>query len=162
GGPSDPGWLAPPERPGRARRVGAGRAGSGGVGVAGRPRPAPVGRRGGVVPRHGPRPPTRAHGVARTPPGWRRGQSERAVTDERRAGGFGALYPVLRAMEEAGHCRRGYFVEGLGGAQFALPGAVDRMRAMAADRADPVQAGPAALPGGQPGWPGAPAEPWSG
>ena len=46
-------------------------------------------------------------------------------------GGFGALYPVLRAMEEAGHCRRGYFVEGLGAAQFALPGAVDRMRALA-------------------------------
>ncbi|MGH3171621.1 MAG: Lhr family helicase, partial [Trebonia sp.] len=41
------------------------------------------------------------------------------------------VYPVLRAMEETGQCRRGYFVEGLGAAQFALPGAVDRMRAMA-------------------------------
>ncbi len=50
---------------------------------------------------------------------------------ERVPGGFGALYPVLRAMEETGQCRRGYFVEGLGAAQFALPGAVDRMRAMA-------------------------------
>jgi ATP-dependent helicase Lhr and Lhr-like helicase len=49
---------------------------------------------------------------------------------ERVTGGFGALYPVLRAMEESGQCRRGYFVEGLGAAQFALPGAVDRMRAM--------------------------------
>jgi ATP-dependent Lhr-like helicase len=49
---------------------------------------------------------------------------------ERVPGGFGALYPVLRAMEETGQCRRGYFVEGLGAAQFALPGAVDRMRAM--------------------------------
>ncbi len=38
---------------------------------------------------------------------------------------------MLRALEEAGQCRRGYFVEGLGAAQFALPGAVDRMRAMA-------------------------------
>ena len=38
---------------------------------------------------------------------------------------------MLRAFEESGRCRRGYFVEGLGGAQFALPGAVDRMRAMA-------------------------------
>src|SRR5207248_3280869 len=37
--------------------------------------------------------------------------------------------PVLRAMEEAGKVRRGYFVEGLGGAQFAHPGAVDRLRA---------------------------------
>jgi ATP-dependent helicase Lhr and Lhr-like helicase len=36
-------------------------------------------------------------------------------------------------MEETGQCRRGYFVEGLGGAQFALPGAVDRMRALAGD-----------------------------
>jgi ATP-dependent Lhr-like helicase len=33
-------------------------------------------------------------------------------------------------MEEAGRCRRGYFVDGLGGAQFALPGAVDRMRSL--------------------------------
>jgi ATP-dependent Lhr-like helicase len=43
-------------------------------------------------------------------------------------GGFAAVYPVLRAMEEAGRIRRGYFVEDLGGAQFALPGAVDRLR----------------------------------
>src|SRR6185437_16019298 len=50
---------------------------------------------------------------------------------ERVPGGFAALYPVLRAMEETGQCRRGYFVEGLGAAQFAIPGAVDRMRAMA-------------------------------
>jgi ATP-dependent helicase Lhr and Lhr-like helicase len=55
-----------------------------------------------------------------------------AVAAERISGGFGAVYPVLRAMEEAGQCRRGYFVEGLGAAQFALPGAVDRMRALAA------------------------------
>jgi ATP-dependent helicase Lhr and Lhr-like helicase len=55
-----------------------------------------------------------------------------AMAGERIAGGFAAVYPVLRAMEEAGQCRRGYFVEGLGGAQFALPGAVDRMRAMVA------------------------------
>jgi ATP-dependent Lhr-like helicase len=51
-----------------------------------------------------------------------------AVASERINGGFAAVYPVLRAMEEAGQCRRGYFVEGLGAAQFALPGAVDRMR----------------------------------
>jgi ATP-dependent Lhr-like helicase len=44
-------------------------------------------------------------------------------------GGFAGLYPVLRAMEEAGRIRRGYFVDGLGGSQFALPGAVDRLRA---------------------------------
>jgi ATP-dependent Lhr-like helicase len=43
-------------------------------------------------------------------------------------GGWSAIYPVLRAMEEAGRIRRGYFVEGLGAAQFAAGGAVDRLR----------------------------------
>lgn len=43
-------------------------------------------------------------------------------------GGFSALYPVYSHMEETGRIRRGYFVEGLGGSQFALPGAVDRLR----------------------------------
>jgi len=55
-----------------------------------------------------------------------------AVAAEHLPGGFAAVYPVLKALEATGGCRRGYFVEGLGGAQFALPGAVDRMRAMAA------------------------------
>jgi ATP-dependent Lhr-like helicase len=53
-----------------------------------------------------------------------------AVMAEHVSGGFAAVYAVLKAMEEAGRCRRGYFVDGLGGAQFALPGAVDRMRAL--------------------------------
>ncbi|MEA2681899.1 MAG: ATP-dependent helicase Lhr and Lhr-like helicase [Chloroflexota bacterium] len=53
-------------------------------------------------------------------------------------GGFAALYPVLRAMEEAGRIRRGYFVEGLGGSQFALPGAVDRLRAARQEEQPPV------------------------
>ncbi|HEX7131116.1 MAG TPA: hypothetical protein VF228_00990, partial [Iamia sp.] len=44
-------------------------------------------------------------------------------------GGFAGVYPVLRAMEDKGTVRRGYFVSGLGAAQFALPGAVDRLRA---------------------------------
>ncbi len=51
-----------------------------------------------------------------------------AAAGEQTPGGFAALYPVLRAMEEAGKIRRGYFVQGLGGSQFALPGAVDRLR----------------------------------
>jgi ATP-dependent Lhr-like helicase len=51
-----------------------------------------------------------------------------SVVSEGWVGGFAALYPVLRAMEEAGRIRRGYFVHGLGGSQFALPGAVDRLR----------------------------------
>ncbi|HEX6446851.1 MAG TPA: ATP-dependent helicase [Streptosporangiales bacterium] len=52
-----------------------------------------------------------------------------AVAAERIPGGFAAVYRVLRAFEESGRCRRGYFVEGLGAAQFATPGAVDRLRA---------------------------------
>jgi ATP-dependent Lhr-like helicase len=43
--------------------------------------------------------------------------------------GFGSVYPVLKNMEEAGRIRRGFFVEGLSGAQFSLPGALDRLRA---------------------------------
>ncbi len=44
-------------------------------------------------------------------------------------GGFAGVYPVLKVLEERGQVRRGYFVEGLGAAQFASPGAVDRLRA---------------------------------
>ncbi|WP_234361906.1 DEAD/DEAH box helicase [Plantactinospora sp. BB1] len=54
-----------------------------------------------------------------------------AVVAEGVAGGFAAVYPVLSALEERGAARRGYFVEGLGAAQFAVPGAVDRLRALA-------------------------------
>ncbi len=53
------------------------------------------------------------------------------VTGERVPGGFAGVYPVLKAAEESGRARRGYFVDGLGAAQFALPGAVDRLRAQA-------------------------------
>jgi len=56
-----------------------------------------------------------------------------ALGAERVPGGFAAVYPVLKAMEESGRCRRGYFVDGLGGAQFALAGAVDRMRSLVGD-----------------------------
>lgn len=47
-------------------------------------------------------------------------------------GGFAAVYKVLTAAEEAGKVRRGYFVEGLGAAQFAVPGAIEELRAVAA------------------------------
>jgi ATP-dependent Lhr-like helicase len=71
-------------------------------------------------------------------------------------GGYGAVYAELRALETLGLCRRGYFVEGLGGAQFALGGAVERLRELreAGDEpaaavlaaADPAQPYGAALP----------------
>ncbi len=68
-------------------------------------------------------------------------------------GGFSAIYPDLTQLETLGVARRGYFIEGLGGAQFALPGAVERLRATAADEqplvlsaVDPAQPYGAALP----------------
>ena len=71
-------------------------------------------------------------------------------------GGYGAVYGELRALETLGLCRRGYFVEGLGGAQFALGGAVERLRELREPEevpppfvvaaADPAQPYGAALP----------------
>jgi ATP-dependent Lhr-like helicase len=46
------------------------------------------------------------------------------------AGGFGAVYDVLKALEDAGRIRRGYFVGGVGATQFALPAALDLMRSL--------------------------------
>ncbi|MGY1822834.1 ATP-dependent helicase [Geodermatophilus sp. SYSU D00079] len=54
-----------------------------------------------------------------------------AVMAEQVPGGFPAVYPVLRAFEENGRARRGYFVETLGAAQFGTPGSVDRLRSFA-------------------------------
>jgi ATP-dependent Lhr-like helicase len=53
-----------------------------------------------------------------------------AAAAENIAGGFSAIYPVLKALEESGRIRRGYFVAGLGATQFALPAAVDLLRSM--------------------------------
>ncbi|WP_320668821.1 DEAD/DEAH box helicase [Patulibacter defluvii] len=61
------------------------------------------------------------------------------------SGGFSTLYDSFGALETLGVCRRGYFVEGLGGAQFALPGAVERLRAQ---QIEPP--GPALAPSGEP------------
>jgi ATP-dependent Lhr-like helicase len=63
--------------------------------------------------------------------------SREAVACEGIPGGFAAVYRVLRAMEDAGRVRRGYFVEGLGSAQFAHVGTVDRLRA-AREEPDPM------------------------
>ncbi|MFI5509525.1 ATP-dependent helicase [Mycobacterium sp. NPDC051804] len=51
-----------------------------------------------------------------------------AATSEQVPGGFAMLYKVLTAFEDAGRCQRGYFVESLGGAQFAVASTVDRLR----------------------------------
>jgi ATP-dependent Lhr-like helicase len=76
---------------------------------------------------------------------------------ERITGGFAGVYRVLRAMEESGRITRGYVVEGLGAAQFAVRGAVDRLRttsraidvapeAVVLAATDPAQPYGAALP----------------
>ena len=52
-----------------------------------------------------------------------------SVLAEGVVGGYASVYPVLKVLEERGRARRGYFVAGLGAAQFALPGAIDRLRA---------------------------------
>jgi ATP-dependent Lhr-like helicase len=60
-----------------------------------------------------------------------------AVVSERTPGGFAAAYKVLSVFEEQGRCRRGYFVDGLGAAQFGTAGAVDRLRSLSGGEARP-------------------------
>jgi ATP-dependent Lhr-like helicase len=92
-----------------------------------------------------------------------------AVVADDIPGGFSAVYAVLKAMEESGRCRRGYFVEGLGGAQFALPGAVERLRQVREGAADRSEAGVVVLAATDPAnpygaalaWPDPPAAPRS-
>ena len=71
---------------------------------------------------------------------------EAAMADDL-PGGFKSIYGVLKAMEEAGRLRRGYFVEGLSATQFAYPGAVERLRASRTDKEeDEIRALPAVDP----------------
>jgi ATP-dependent Lhr-like helicase len=69
-------------------------------------------------------------------------------------GGFAGIYRVLRAMEESGRCRRGYVVEGLGAAQFAVPGAIDQLRALARPAETPGKLSAVVLAAADP------AQPW--
>jgi ATP-dependent Lhr-like helicase len=88
-----------------------------------------------------------------------------AVLAEGVAGGFSAVYGVLKVLEERGQARRGYFVSGLGAAQFALPGAVDRLRDVrgAGSEAEPLVAlaatDPAQPYGAALAWPESPGRP---
>ena len=84
-----------------------------------------------------------------------------AVVGEGIEGGFSAVYPVLRALEEAGRIRRGYFVDGLGAAQFALAGALDRLRAVREPSdADPLTRTAHVLAAADPANPYGAAMPW--
>ena len=160
-----PARAVPRPRPGRGGRYGFGR-----PSMPTRTGPPTVSGRWSLLPARDSRedvdPTVRAHALALTLLERHGVLTRGAVAAERITGGFAAVYPVLRAMEEAGQARRGYFVEGLGGAQFALPGAVDRMRALAEPKnnksperalvlaaADPAQPYGAALP-----WPERPGE----
>jgi ATP-dependent helicase Lhr and Lhr-like helicase len=126
---------------GLAGAFGAGRA-PGRAGALGRPAlpsrggPPTMAGRWWLVPPPDADPTRRAHALAETLLDRHGVLTRGAVVGERPAGGFAPVYKVLRAFEDAGRARRGYFVEGLGAAQFALPGAVDRLRALVEPRAD--------------------------
>jgi ATP-dependent Lhr-like helicase len=113
---------------------------------AGRPRlpgrtgPPTMAGRWSLLPEPEPDPTRRAAAVAETLLDRHGVVTRGAVVAERVDGGFAAVYRVLSAFEETGRCRRGYVVEGLGAAQFAAPGAVDRLRATVADWRTPTPA----------------------
>ncbi|MFJ2210639.1 ATP-dependent helicase [Streptomyces sp. NPDC101062] len=133
---------------------------------ASRTGPPTVSGRWSLLPEPEPDPTHRAHALARTLLDRHGVVTRGAVAAEGVAGGFSATYRVLSAFEDSGQARRGYVVEGLGAAQFAVDGAVDRLRAAATARdraseqaapravvlaaADPANAYGAALPWPEP------------
>ncbi|MFE2285115.1 DEAD/DEAH box helicase [Streptomyces sp. NPDC059443] len=122
--------------------------------------PPTVSGRWSLLPAHTPDPTHRAHALARTLLDRHGVVTRGAVAAEGVEGGFSSVYRILSAFEDSGQARRGYVVEGLGAAQFAMDGAVDRLRA--AERtppplaavvlaaADPANAYGAALPWPEP------------
>ncbi|MFD6245016.1 Lhr family ATP-dependent helicase [Streptomyces roseolus] len=133
----------------RARRtVPRGRYGTlGATRPASRSGPPTVSGRWALLPPAEPEPTHRAHALARTLLDRHGVVTRGAVAAEGVAGGFSAVYRVLSAFEDSGQARRGYVVEGLGAAQFAMDGAVDRLRAAATarDRGAEAAAGPRAV-----------------
>ena len=115
----------PPSRGGRSRR---GRLRLGGLSATGPPSAA--GRWSLVEPLLSPAPAATESALARAHQLLDRYGvvTRETALGEGTDGGFAGVYPVLKALEERGEARRGYFVAGLGAAQFALPGAVDRLR----------------------------------
>ncbi len=102
--------------------------------TASRSGPPTVGGRWSLLPAPEPDPTHRAHALARTLLDRHGIVTRGAVAAEGVEGGFSAAYRVLAAFEESGQARRGYVVEGLGAAQFAMDGAVDRLRAVNTQR----------------------------
>ncbi|WP_069817547.1 ATP-dependent helicase [Streptomyces sp. TP-A0874] len=97
--------------------------------TASRSGPPTVAGRWSLLPQRETEPTHRAHALAHTLLDRHGVVTRGAVAAEGVAGGFSAAYRVLSAFEETGQARRGYVVEGLGAAQFAMEGAVDRLRA---------------------------------
>ncbi|MFF9632698.1 ATP-dependent helicase [Streptomyces fradiae] len=134
--------------------------------TASRSGPPTVSGRWSLLPAAEPEATHRAHALARTLLDRHGVVTRGAVAAEGVEGGFSATYRVLSAFEDSGQARRGYVVEGLGAAQFAMDGAVDRLRAAASARergegsaapqavvlaaADPANAYGAALPWPEP------------
>ncbi|MFD3353351.1 ATP-dependent helicase [Streptomyces fradiae] len=134
--------------------------------TASRSGPPTVSGRWSLLPPAEPEATHRAHALARTLLDRHGVVTRGAVAAEGVEGGFSATYRVLSAFEDSGQARRGYVVEGLGAAQFAMDGAVDRLRAAASARergegsaapqavvlaaADPANAYGAALPWPEP------------
>lgn len=115
--------------------------------TASRGGPPTVAGRWSLLPGREPDPTHRAHALARTLLDRHGVVTRGAVAAEGVEGGFSAAYRVLSAFEESGQARRGYVVEGLGAAQFAMDGAVDRLRAVGTAR----ERGGAAYPESGPG-----------
>ncbi len=109
--------------------------------------PPTVSGRWALLPPPEPEPTHRAHALARTLLDRHGVVTRGAVAAEGVEGGFSAVYRVLSAFEDSGQARRGYVVEGLGAAQFAMDGAVDRLRAASTARDRGVEAaeGPRAV-----------------
>ncbi|WP_245226174.1 DNA glycosylase AlkZ-like family protein [Streptomyces smyrnaeus] len=105
-----------------------------GPGRAPAPAPPTVAGRWSLLPPPENEPTHRAHALARTLLDRHGVVTRGAVSAEGVEGGFSAAYRVLSAFEESGQARRGYVVEGLGAAQFAMDGAVDRLRAVSTAR----------------------------
>ncbi|MEU4932375.1 ATP-dependent helicase [Streptomyces yokosukanensis] len=128
--------------------------------TASRSGPPTVAGRWSLLPAAEPEATVRAHALARTLLDRHGVVTRGAVGAEGIEGGFSAVYRVLSAFEDSGQARRGYVVEGLGAAQFAMDGAVDRLRAVANARERGENLTTAARPDGFPalGFPPGPTE----
>ncbi|TIH39349.1 ATP-dependent helicase [Subtercola vilae] len=120
--------------------------------------PPTVGGRWSLLPRAESDPTVRAHAMAEFLLDRYGVVTRGSVMSEHMPGGFALAYRVLSQFEETGRCRRGYFIEGLGAAQFAAGATVDRLRSFAADisgatsgeeASDPPRAGEAGAGSGR-------------